>query len=191
MALLATRHVHFRLRRVVLAALLCVAVVGPVRAQNPRPSEEQFKAVFLYRFAQFVEWPETAFAAAKAPFVIGVLGEDPFKSILDEVVKGEFVKSHPVIIVRYRQVEQIGTCHILFVSSSESKIYEQIFARLRGRSILIVGDTEGFASLGGTIRVRTDHPRLQVNMGAAKAAGLSIDPNLLTLAEIVGDKRAR
>jgi hypothetical protein len=191
MALLATRHVHLRWRRVVLAALLCVAIVAPVRAQKPRPNEEQYKAIFLYRFAGFVEWPATAFSSPGAPFVIGVLGEDPFKSFLDEVVKGEFVKGHPVITVRYRQVEQIGPCHILFVSSSESKIYEQIFARLRGRSILIVGDTEGFASLGGMIRVRTEHPRLQVNVGAAKAAGLSIDPNLLSLAEIVGDKRTR
>jgi len=191
MALLATRHVHFRWRRVALAALVCAAVVSPVRAQKPRPSEAEFKAIFLYRFAGFVEWPATAFASAGAPFVIGVLGEDPFKSILDEVVKGEFVKGHPVITVRYRQVEQIGPCHILFVSSSESKIYEHILARLRGRPILIVGDTEGFASLGGTIRLRTEEPRLQVNVKAARAAGLSIDPTLLNIAEIVGAERNR
>ena len=191
MALLATRHIHLRLRRFVLVALVFVAVVSPVRAQKPRPSEAEFKAIFLYRFAGFVEWPATAFASPGAPFVIGVLGEDPFKSILDEVVKGESVKGHPVITVRYRQVEQIGPCHILFVSSSESKIYEHILARLRGRPILIVGDTEGFASLGGTIRLRTEEPRLQVNVKAARAAGLSIDPTLLNIAEIVGAERAR
>ena len=190
MALLAERRVHILLRRVVIAALVCTAIVVP-QAQKPRPSEEQFKAIFLFRLAQFVEWPAAAFSSAQAPLVIGVLGEYPFKTYLDQVVKDEVVKTHPVIIVRYRQVEQIGPCHILFVSSSESKIYEHIFARLRGRSILIVGDTEGFASLGGTIRLRTEEPRLQVNVKAARAAGLSIDPTLLDIAEIVGAERTR
>ena len=191
MALLADGHVHVGLRRLVIAVLVCTTVAGPVRAQNPRPSEAQFKAVFLFRLAQFVDWPATAFSSAGAPFVIGVLGEYPFKSFLDEVVSGETVKNHPVIVVRYRSVEQIKVCHVLFVSASESRIYDRIFASLRGRSMLIVGDTEGFASVGGTIRLRTEEPRLQVNVKAARAAGLSIDPNLLSLAEIVGDERTR
>jgi hypothetical protein len=191
MALLAERHVRPLRRRVVVAALVCAAVVGPLQAQKQRLSEEQYKAIFLYRFAQFVEWPAAAFSSAKAPFVIGVLGEDPFKSYLDKVVEGELVRNHPAIVVRYRSVEQIKVCHILFVSASESRLYDHIFASLRGRPILIVGDTDDFASVGGTIRLRAEEPRLQVNVGAARTAGLSIDPRLLSIAEIVGAGRTR
>ena len=54
-------------------------------------SEHRLKAVFLFNFSKFVEWPPSAFAAADAPFVIGVFGRDPFGSDLDDVARGETV----------------------------------------------------------------------------------------------------
>ncbi len=80
----------------------CIAALG--RAAAPRRpggaaapvSEFQLKAVFLFNFAQFVEWPAAALPRAGAPFVIGVLGKDPFGPILDEVVQGETVNGHPL-----------------------------------------------------------------------------------------------
>jgi len=49
------------------------------------------QAVFLFNFAQFVEWPPSAFAGPTSPIVIGVLGENPFGTYLDETVRGEKV----------------------------------------------------------------------------------------------------
>lgn len=51
-----------------------------------RGPEYQVKAVFLFNFAQFVTWPSQP---ADAPLVIGILGDDPFGSYLDETVRGE------------------------------------------------------------------------------------------------------
>ena len=31
----------------------------------------------------------------------GVLGADPFGSVLDEIVRGEEVQGHPLVVVRY------------------------------------------------------------------------------------------
>ena len=81
--------------------------------------EYQVKAVFLFRFAQFVEWPPEAFSDAQAPIVIGVLGEDPFGGFLDEAVAGERVNRRPLEVRRYRRMDEIGGCHILFIAESE------------------------------------------------------------------------
>ncbi len=54
--------------------LLLRAMCWPAAA----PSEYQVKAVFLFNFGQFVEWPKDAFDTPQAPFVIGILGDDPF-----------------------------------------------------------------------------------------------------------------
>src|SRR5690242_10742668 len=73
---------------------IAVAALGmKAFAAQPSPptAEYQLKAVFLFNFAQFVEWPARAFAAPHAPLVIGVLGADPFGSYLDELVAGEKV----------------------------------------------------------------------------------------------------
>jgi hypothetical protein len=155
--------------------------------QTAISKEYQVKAAFLYNFSQFVVWPTEAFPEAQTPMVIGVIGEDPFGAYLDEIVHGEQVNNRPLIVRRYHQVEEINICHILFVSQSETKRLEQIFARLKGRSILTVGDIEGFAKQGGMIRFvsENDKIRFRINVEAAKAAKLSISSKLLKPAEIV------
>src|SRR5712664_4158707 len=121
---------------VIAVLLLARGVASP--AQTPTSPEYQLKAVFLFNFAQFVEWPPTAFPEAKAPLVIGVLGEDPFGPYLDETVRGEKVNNRPLVVQRFRQVEEIKTCHVLFISRSERERLGQILAGLKGRNILAV-----------------------------------------------------
>src|SRR3954454_20737092 len=89
-------------------------------AQGGPSPEYQIKAVFLFNLAQFVEWPARAFPDPGAPLIIGVLGEDPFGSYLDETLRGESVRTRPLMLQRYRRVSEIKVCHMLFISRSES-----------------------------------------------------------------------
>ena len=159
---------------------LNAADVGPLR-------EFQVKAVFLYNFAQFVEWPASAFESQESPLVIGILGLDPFGKILDEMVKGEMVNGRPLAVKRFRSVGDIDQCHILFVSGSEGSRTEQIIAALDGKCILTVCDWEGFARRGAMVRfvVERNRVRLRINLEAAKSAGLNISSKLLRSAETV------
>jgi hypothetical protein len=160
---------------------------GPLQAPADTP-EYQVKAVFLFNFAQFVDWPPQAFPEAQTPLIIGVLGNDPFGSYLDETVRGEKVNTHPLVVRRYRRVEEIDTCHVLFISQSEANRLEQILNRLKGRNILTVGDANGFANRGGIIQFVTENNkiRMRINLGTAKACNLKISSKLLRPAEIVG-----
>jgi hypothetical protein len=170
----------------VLSVLLVSGGLGlPAEAAPPR--EYQLKAVFLFNFAQFVEWPPQAFPDAQAPLVIGVLGRDPFGAYLDETVRAETVNERPLVVQRYGRVEDIHTCHVLFISASETDRLEQILASLSGRSILTVADTEGFGRRGVMIRLMTveNKIRLRINLEAAQAANLRLSSKLLRPAEIV------
>lgn len=196
MAPLATKTNWRWLRRCQLAAAIALAPAGltapaPADAAETRLSREfQVKAVFLFNFAQFVEWPAGAFESPTSPLVIGVLGLDPFGPYLDEAVSGEKVNGHPLVVQRYRRVSDIGACHILFVSGSEGARAEQVAESLQGRSILTVCDWEGFARHGGMIRfmMERSHVRLRINLDAAKAAGLTISSKLLRSAELVNNQ---
>ena len=156
-------------------------------AQAAASKEYQVKAVFLFNFSQFVEWPTNAFPEAQTPLVIGVLGEDPFGTYLEETVRGETVNNHPLVIQHYRRAEDIKACHILFISRSEADRLGRILESLKGRNILTVGDIEGFARQGGMIRFVTEKNKihLRINLEAAKAASLTISSKLLRPAEIV------
>lgn len=151
-------------------------------------SEYQLKAVFLFNFTQFVDWPPDAFGDEASPLVIGVLGTDPFGELLDEIVRGERVKGRPLVVQRYAHLEDVKACHVLFVSVSETARLKDIFAALKSRSILTVGDAEGFARRGGVISFATvdNKIRLKINLEAAQAAHLTISSKLLRPADIVG-----
>ncbi|MGH8478321.1 MAG: YfiR family protein [Gammaproteobacteria bacterium] len=170
----------------VLSAWLLSSALG-LSAEPAAPREYQLKAVFLFNFAQFVEWPPQAFADAQTPLVIGVLGRDPFGAYLDETARGETANNRSLVVQRYGRVEDINTCHILFISRSEGDRLEHILASLRGRNILTVADTEGFALSGVMIRLVTveNKIRLRINLEAAQAANLRISSKLLRTAEII------
>jgi hypothetical protein len=154
----------------------------------PAPTdEEKLKAVFLFNFAQFVDWPATTFARADAPLVIGVLGEDPFGAYLDELVEGEQVGSHPLLVHRYHRGDELTGCHILFVSRSESDEIARLIPGLKGRSILTISDAETFTRHGGMVRFVTEAGkiRLRINVNVARDAGLTLSSKILRPATIV------
>jgi hypothetical protein len=194
MALLTpTRFRQLRLAAVRSLAAWCAAtaVVPRAAAQAPAQTaisaENQVKAVFLFNFAQFLAWPPGAFRSPQSPIVIGVLGDDPFGPYLDRVVQGERIGERPLVVRRYRRPEDAAECSILFISRSEAGEFDTVMARLKGRSLLTVGDFDGFARLGGMVRFVTENGkiRLRINVLAAKAAGLTISSKLLAHATIV------
>jgi hypothetical protein len=171
----------------VIAALISLVVSGPAISAPATSPEYQVKAVFLFNFAQFVEWPTQSFEDAAAPFVIGVLGADPFGSALEGAVRGETLNGRSFVVERYRSVTEIRHCQVLFISRSEAAHIGEISAALAGRSILTVSDIEDPAQRGVMIRfvAENNRIRLRINADAAKAVGLSISSKLLRPAELV------
>jgi hypothetical protein len=180
-----TRRRGIRIWSVLLALLFAGGLNLP--AETSISKEYQIKAVFLFNFTQFVKWPPAAFINADEPFCIGILGDDPFDGFLDETVRGEKVDGHPLVVQRYHSVKDIKDCQLLFISGSENKRLEQIFAGLNGKNILTVGDMDGFAKNGGVIRFVTEQNKVhfKISREAAKNANLTISSKMLRLAEIV------
>jgi hypothetical protein len=170
-----------RLRALVVAMLLVPHLAAAA------PSEYQVKAVFLFNFSRFVEWPAAAFANASAPLEMCIFGHDPFGADLDEVVKGEVVNGRPLVIRRIQEPAQTAECHILFIHKSEDRRLGEALSALDARSTLTVSDIPGPAQRGVMIRLVTEQGRirLRINVESARAANLTISSNLLRSAEIV------
>jgi uncharacterized protein DUF4154 len=166
--------------------LACLpATSGAVAARATR--EYDLKAAFLFNFARFVEWPADAFATDTTPITIGILGDDPFGRSLDDIVSNEAVRNRRLIVRRYSSVDEVESCHILFISASQAGRLDQILGRLGKRSVLTVGDTNGFTSRAGMVGFEMARSRLklQINLSAVRAARLTISSQLLRQARIV------
>ncbi len=160
-------------------------------AQAAPDKEHRVKAVFLFNFAQFVQWPDSAFAGPEEPLVVGILGTDPFDAYMDEVVRGEKANKRPIIVKRCRKIEEAKACHVLFVSNSEMPRVETILAALKSRPVLTVGESEILYRHGGMVSFVTEggRIRLKINLEAVQGSSLTVSSKLLRLADVTAPPR--
>jgi len=165
--------------------ILVLGMLMPTRAhaQEAQQSEYQVKAKILFTFAKFIEWPQAAFTNAKAPLIIGLLGDNPFGSHLESFVRDKVIGNRPVIVKSCQTIEEAKKCHLLFISVADKKRLQENLDGLTGASVLTVGESEAFTKSGGMIRffLEGQKVRFEINDDAAKKAGLKIDSKLLGL----------
>ncbi|HEV2386613.1 MAG TPA: YfiR family protein [Candidatus Acidoferrales bacterium] len=182
-----------RARRKVLWALLLASLglattASPAAGQPRRPSEYQVKAAFLYNFAKFVQWPPSAFEGPSAPLVICVAGENPFGTLLNEMITGKTINGHPLEVENRSETGDLRSCNVLFVGAAQTKRLPKILEILKDSSVLTVGEADGFAGQGGVVNfyLEQDRVRFEINVSAAARSRLKISSKLLALARIVG-----
>jgi hypothetical protein len=171
------------MRAPLLILTLLLSLGSPALAQAP---EYQVKAAMLANFALFVDWPASAFPAADSPFVVYVLGEDPFGPWLKYEL-GEHVGSHPVQIRHAEKGEGVQDGHLVFVCRSEQRRLRQELSSLPKSGALIVSDvspSDDFCRDGGMVALVTDghKVRFDLNTKAAERAGLRFGSNLKRVA---------
>jgi hypothetical protein len=175
----------------ITALLLCCAWAASepasLLAEGPLATEQQIKAVFVFNFSHFVEWPQEALPEPTSPFVIGVLGGEALAAELDAAVRGEHVAQHPLQVRRLGNLSQVGDCQILYIDRSQGAQLDRILMALNGKATLTVTDLDGASRRGVMIQLATDNNRVRllINVDAARAAGLTISSNLLRPAQIV------
>jgi hypothetical protein len=162
-------------------------------AEAPPMKEYAVKAAFLYHFIEFVEWPEAVFPESDGTITIGVLGDDPFGAVLDKAVMDETVRGRKVVVRRFRDVGDVASCHVLFISKSETGKLPVILKHLEDTPVLTVSEVDGFTDRGGVMNfyIEKNKVRFEINQGSASRKGLKISSKLLCLGRIVGQKSSK
>lgn len=169
-----------------LGGFLLIAICSLFsRAQSVATPEYQLKAVFLYNFTQFVEWPSSSFLSPDDPFVIGILGENDFETYILKIVYGDSIGGHPILIQKYNTYNDVKKCHILFIGENKTKQLNQMIGSLKKQNVLIVGDDSAILSQGGMIRIFAKDKRmhLQICMENVDDTKLILSSKLMRLAE--------
>ncbi|HTS20043.1 MAG TPA: YfiR family protein [Verrucomicrobiae bacterium] len=179
-----------------VAAIVAATVImmSPNHAAGaPALSEYQVKALFLFNFAKYVDWPSNAFGDGSAPIVIGLVGDDEFGDDVMRAVGGKSVNNRPVVFKRVTSEQEYRTCHILFVSASEKDHLAAILAAVKDTSVLTVGETDGFLTLNGMINLakKDNKIRLEINLVPTQQANLKLSSKLLSVADVVLGKPER
>jgi hypothetical protein len=169
-------------RRAALALALIIAA-APLQAA---PTRQQVEAALVYKFAQFVEWPGDL-GSSEEPFVIGLLESEGIKPELEGILKARKLRGHPFEVRDFTTAASVRDCQILVVGMSAARPGPPP-RTLRQRGLLTIGEGSSFIHQGGVIAVVLEggHVGFDLNLAAAEAAQLTLDPTLLTLAHEAG-----
>lgn len=171
-----------------LRAFLALAAIVAAEALAPsvafaQASDSSVKAAFLPRFARYVTWPPTAVPRNSDPFVLCVIGDDPFGKALDQAATGQSVDGRRIVVRRLATAAGADGCHVAFIGGTTTQPAGQLLAAIGRRPVLTVTDARDggqrglvhFSVVGGRVRFFIDQ-------AAAQKRGLTISSRLLALA---------
>jgi len=147
-------------------------------------AHNQVKALFLYNFANFVEWPDSAFSSKLSPIRLCLYGDVPFGSFLD-AVNGTLIGDRTLTMIRTQSKKDIEDgCHILFVGLDKKIELPNFFKDIKFNYVLSVGERSDFVEKGGVVNIvrTTDQVEFDINIGNALKNGLWVSSDLISLA---------
>ena len=180
-----------RIRRAHIAsavlAALATAVVCAQSTAAEAALEYRVKAAFLYNFAKFVTWPETAFETSSAPVAFCIVGEDPFGDLLESTTKDRKVEGRNIDIRRLPIDAGLAGCHLVFISGFDGARTARVLQQATSAGALAIGESDDFLVGGGMIRllVEDGKVRFDVSTRATDKIGLKVSSQLLKLARDV------
>lgn len=164
---------------ILLLLLLFFIKVDFTNAQN-----EKFKALFLYNFTKYIDWPASY---KQGDFVIGVLGNSPIVNELKIVSSKKQVGGQSIVVKKFANPAQIDKCHVLFIPSYKSGSLRAVLANLKEKNTLVVTDGNNLVQQGAGINfIETSGKQgFEIKKHNIESKGLKVSGSLLSLGTVV------
>ena len=164
--------------------LLLLFAIGSANAQSVNP--DALKAEVVYRILMFVSWPPEREMAGKG-LQLCTVGEGRTEAAL-QALSGRPIRQLTLELRRVTRPEQLASCHLLFLPTPQPSL----LAALAALPILVMSDATQMLDQGAMINLQIEDGRIvfDVDLDAAKRAGLGISTKLLRLARFVRHKPA-
>lgn len=148
--------------------------------------EYEARAQFLVLFAKYTKWPEEVLPPGEGPFLVAVIGEDPFGLALRSL-EGLRVQGRKVVVQRFRSAADYRRCHVLYFPAGEERHFASLRDALASHSVLTFGESGRFLETGGAIQLFSEAGRLRfnVNRDTLTRAHLRVETQVLSLAKRV------
>jgi len=151
-------------------------------------TEYTMKAVALEKLSLFISWPaNTLENDPSQEFVICILGQKSFKNILEDVYKDKKIKDRKVKIRTITDIEDLKACQMLIILNVDVSELNKVLNYVKGKPILTISDSEGFAEAGCFINFYEyeNKLRFEINQKSMEDAGFTVDYRLLKVAKVL------
>ncbi len=174
------RATHLAFVTALLSMMLWMTSAAPANAQVY--SESAVKAAYLYRFADYIDWPSAV--ESRLQFIIAVFNDDEVAAELMRLLSTHSIKNVPAQVHKINSISEIGDAQIVYIGAGYNGDLRKIIARIVSRPVLIVTNRIDALDAGSAINfVDADHKvRFEASLIATKQVGLKISPELLSVA---------
>lgn len=167
--------------------LLCVLLfTGQVCAAKDNFDEYQVKAAFLFNLTNFVSWPESSFNNDESPFIVTILGNNPFGGNLQRLLDAEEISGRKIILKQIDSIMELTATHLLYINPRLQRKMPGILEQTQIPGLLLVSDYPGFCETGGTVNLLINKKRVQleINKTTATQNQLKFSSKILRLATL-------
>lgn len=147
-----------------------------------KQAEAHIKAVYLYNFSKYIEWPSDY---RDGDFIIGVLNGSPAMiAELTKMAASKTAGSQKFVVKNFKSATEIGKCNILYVPESSNAQLLDVIKKIKGQSTLLVTESVGDAKKGAAINfvLKESKQEFELNKGNAERCKLVVSSSLSALA---------
>jgi hypothetical protein len=162
---------------IVLCGVMCAAF-----ASAQKVSEAQLKALYLYKIAKFVSWESGSKQSVHLCYI------ESSNATLDASVGQQLSKyvtqknKQDMKVIHLKNLQEISSCDMLFIASSEQSALSNILPKVADKSILTVSDIKRFIFREGMIGFVTDSQnrvQMEANLRIIKSSGMRMSASAL------------
>ncbi len=146
----------------ILVSILLLSSWMVAPADQSEEANAKIKAIYIYNFTKYIEWPDTY---KEGNFVVGVLGTSiPLVNELNKMASSKTVGTQKFEIKSVASAAECAKCHIVYILSDNSAQLPDVIGKVKGKSALIVTDKSGLATKGSGINFFVDGNKQKIEL---------------------------
>lgn len=173
------------MRKITVASFIFVLLISTGLKTPGEDTNAKIKAVFLYNFTKYIEWPTNY---KEGTFIIGIYGNNfPLTTELSKMASSKTMGKQKFEIKSFSTLDNLDKCHMLFIPSETGCSFSELTSKLKGKSTLIITEKPGLAKQGSAINfvIKDNKQKFELNRANAEKYNLKVSSNLASLAIVV------
>ena len=147
----------------------------------PVPGQQSmFKALFMFNFAKYIEWPNQE---SQKEFIIAVYGENEIIPELEKLAAARKINNKPIVIKTVKSPSEAPEAHLFYLPTNSSNKIDEVISFYKEKPTLIVTDKANLINKGAGINYITKGGKMkfEVKKSNITSHNLNVDPKLIAL----------
>jgi len=142
--------------------------------------DAKFKALFMYNFTKYLEWPANQ---KQGDFVIEVLGSSPIIGELEIIAQKRKVGAQSIRILRISSIAESQGGNILYIPENRSSFVAPAAQRFANSGTIVISDKPGLINQGAGINFVNANGKqnFEVSKNNIQKQGVKVNSVLLSL----------